>query len=200
MTYADFVEELQLVFKTLGIEYMVIGGGSALLQGMDNVTQDIDIYPRNDKDNKEKIIEALGILGFELTPKEIEEIRKGKDFIQYEEPFSLDLVFAPDGFESYDDAVRYKIEKDGMPCMSIEGIIRSKRAANRPKDRIAIPALIDFNHFLKKKESIRKKDNLFEIPEGYLISENQTLFRWSQNQKRSLTDKISRGIRRRSMK
>jgi hypothetical protein len=52
-----------------------------------------------------KLVNALVELGFQLTEQEQQEISRGKDFIQLRNgPFDLDLIFAPDGIERFDDA------------------------------------------------------------------------------------------------
>jgi hypothetical protein len=135
-----------------GVEYMFIGKGAAIVQGFSDATQDIDIYPRNDEENNRRLLAALGELGFELGGVVREEILRGKVFIQIRGPFDLDLVFAPDGFESYVEAMKFKIEADGCPVLSIEGIIRSKRAAGRMKDRESLRRLELFREYLDAKK------------------------------------------------
>jgi hypothetical protein len=50
-------------------------------------------------------VQALHDLGFQVTEQQAEEIRRGKDFVQLKSgPFDLDLVFAPDGIEKFEDA------------------------------------------------------------------------------------------------
>ena len=50
---------------------------------------------------------------------EQEEIRRGKDFIQLRNgPFDLDLIFAPDGIERFDDAWKRRVEKHGFHASS----------------------------------------------------------------------------------
>ena len=71
-----------------------------------------------------------------LLYAEQEEIRRGKDFIQLRNgPFDLDLIFAPDGIERFDDAWKRRVEKHGFPFANIDGIIGSKQAANRQKGK-----------------------------------------------------------------
>ena len=92
---------------------------------------------------------ALLELGFELTEGEAEEIRRGKDFVQLKNgPFDLDLVFAPDGIETFEKAWRRRIDVDGFPvCHPDDNIIASKRAANRAKDRESLPRLMAFREY-----------------------------------------------------
>jgi hypothetical protein len=52
--------------------------------------------------------------------RQAEEIRDacsaGKDFVQLKNgPFDLDLVFAPDGIETFTDAWNRRVEVEGFP-------------------------------------------------------------------------------------
>jgi hypothetical protein len=88
--------------------------------------------------------------------KEQEEIEKGKDFIQIREgPFDLDLIFAPDGIETFKEAYQRSVEIEGIPVCHIDDIIRSKEATGRIKDRESLPRLKAFRDWwLKNKQSI----------------------------------------------
>ena len=141
-----------------GVEYMVIGKGAAVLQGYSGTTQDIDIYPSKEPANRERLLSALRDLGFEfdrlvegVLRSPAKEVLDGKDFIQLKGPFDLDVVYAPDGFNSYEEAIRFKTEVDGFPVLSIEGIIKTKEAAGRKKDLNDIDDLKLFAAWLKKE-------------------------------------------------
>ena len=57
---------------------------------------------------------ALRELGFAITSAQREEIVRGKDFVQLKDgPFDLDLVFAPDGIERFEDAFGRRVEVEG---------------------------------------------------------------------------------------
>lgn len=92
-------------------------------------------------------------LEFGLDSKLEEAIKAGKDFIQIRGgPFPLDIVFAPDGIESFDKAEKRKtLIDDKFPCASIEDIIESKRAAKRERDMEELPRLEAFKNELKKR-------------------------------------------------
>jgi hypothetical protein len=58
----------------------------------------------------------------------------------------LDLAFEPAGTGGYDDLAPRAVQSDlgdglVVPLASLEDIIRSKEAANRDKDRMALPTL-----------------------------------------------------------
>ena len=75
-------------------------------------------------------------------------IQRGKDFVQLKNgPFDLDLVFAPDGIERFDDAWQRRVEVEGFPVCHLDDIIASKVAANRAKDRESIARLRAFREY-----------------------------------------------------
>jgi hypothetical protein len=91
---------------------------------------------------------ALRGLGFELTDPQADEIRRGKDFVQPKNgPFDLDLVFAPDGIETFADAWRRRVEVQGFPVCHPDDIIRGREAANRVKDHESLPRLRAFREY-----------------------------------------------------
>ena len=80
------------------------------------------------------------------------DVRRGKDFVQLKNgPFDLDLVFAPDGIETFGQAWARHVDVDGFPVCHPDDIIESKRAANRTKDRESLPRLIAFRDYWKSR-------------------------------------------------
>jgi len=149
--------KLRQVLSRHNVEYMFIGKGAAILQGFPDTTQDIDIYPRKDAQNNRSLVAALKELGFEINSRTEKEILKGKDFIQLRgEPFDMDVVFAPDGFDSFEEAKKYQVTIDGYPALSVDGIIRTKRAAGREKDRASLPQLLSFKEYLDERGRRKK--------------------------------------------
>ena len=91
---------------------------------------------------------ALLELGFALTAEQVNEIVRGKDFIQLKNgPFDLDLVFAPDGIERFEDVWHRRVDVEGFPVCHPDDIIASKQAANRAKDRESLPRLLSFRDY-----------------------------------------------------
>lgn len=146
-------QEVGRVFKTHGVKYLFFGKSGAILLGYSDTTQDVDLYLDQHRENCEKVVVALLELGFQLTQKEQEEIRRGKDFIQLRNgPFDLDLIFAPDGIERFEDAWKRHVERHGLPIANIDDIIASKQAANRQRDRESLPRLLSFKKWLEKNK------------------------------------------------
>jgi hypothetical protein len=148
------ISKLAEVFSKYGVEYIFIGKGAAILYGYPGTTQDIDIFPKKSEENCRKIINALKELGFEINDELEKAILSGKDFIQIRGgPFPLDIIFAPDGIESYDEAKKRSKLIDGkFPCASIDDIIASKKAAGRKRDKEELLRLEAFREYIKNQE------------------------------------------------
>ncbi len=145
-------ERLAEVFNRWQVEYLFIGKSGAIFYGYPETTQDADIFPNKSPESGAKLIGALRELGYELTPEIEGDLIAGKDFVQLRNgPFDLDLVFAPDGIETFAEAKsRAVIIDHRFPIASLDDIIASKRAANRRKDRESLPRLEAFRDYLRK--------------------------------------------------
>ncbi len=141
-------EEIRDAFSRHGVRYLFIGKSGAILLGYPDTTQDADLYLAKDPGNGEALVAALRELGFSLTSEQAAEIVRGKDFVQLKNgPFDLDLVFAPDGIERFEDAYKRHVEVDGFPVCHIDDIIASKQASGRAKDRESLPRLKAFREY-----------------------------------------------------
>jgi len=82
---------------------------------------------------------------------QVAEILRGKDFVQLKDgPFDLDLIFAPDGIERFEDAWQRRVDVEGLPVCHPDDIIASKRAAGRAKDQESLPRLIAFRDYWER--------------------------------------------------
>jgi hypothetical protein len=139
------------VFARHHVEYMFIGKGGAIILGYPAATQDVDLFPKKSRQNGQNIVEALRELEFELDDSVEKNIIDGVDFVQLKTgPFDLDLVFAPDGIESFEAARERMIVIDSFPVANIRDIIASKKASGREKDHVDLPLLEDFQEELEK--------------------------------------------------
>jgi hypothetical protein len=74
-----------------------------------------------------------------------------KDFVQIKTgPFDVDLVFAPDGIESFEAARARGVTVDIFKVADIRDIIASKRASNRERDLVDLPLLEAFQDEYEK--------------------------------------------------
>lgn len=135
-------QEVATAFAATGVEYLFIGKGAAILLGFPGTTQDVDVFPAKDADNGRRLVTAVRQLGFTIDDTVERDIVAGKDFIQLTNgPFDLDIVFAPDGIDSYAEAKRRSVTEGIFPVANIRDIIASKKASNRMKDRLDLHLL-----------------------------------------------------------
>ncbi len=148
--------EVRDIFKRHRVRYLFIGKSGAILLGFPDTTQDADLFLDKSSANCIALVGALRELGFALSEQQAAEIRHGKDFVQLKNgPFDLDLVFAPDGIEHFDDAWKRRIEVENFPVCHIDDIIASKAATNRVKDRESLPRLRSFREYWVQHQTDR---------------------------------------------
>jgi hypothetical protein len=141
-------EEIRDAFNKHGVRYLFIGKSGAILLGFPDTTQDADIFPEKSPENGRAIVAALRDLKFTLSSEHAAEIERGKDFVQLKDgPFDVDLVFAPDGIERFEDAWHRRIEVNGFHVCHIDDIISSKEASRRTKDLESLPRLRSFRDY-----------------------------------------------------
>jgi hypothetical protein len=145
-------EEVRDALARHGVRYLFIGKSGAILLGFPDTTQDADLFVEKSPDNARALVQALQAMGFGLTDREAAEIERGKDFVQLRNgPFDLDLVFAPDGIERFDDAWSRRVMIEGFPVCHIDDIIASKEAARRAKDLESLPRLRAFREYWRSR-------------------------------------------------
>jgi hypothetical protein len=147
-------EEIRDALSRRGVRYLFLGKSGAILLGFPDTTQDADLFVARGPENGRALVAALRDLGFALSASQAAEIERGKDFVQLKDgPFDLDLVFAPDGIETFDQAWRRHVEVEGFPVCHLDDIIASKEAANRVRDREALPRLRAFRDYWLRKRT-----------------------------------------------
>ncbi len=138
-------QEIARAFNDKGVDYLFIGKSGAILLGFPGTTQDVDIFPARSAENGRRIVAALRHIGFDI-PRGLEtEILAGKDFVQIKTgPFDVDLVFAPDGITSFEEAKARGLREGVFPVANLRDIIASKSASGRQKDQLDLPLLESF--------------------------------------------------------
>lgn len=138
-----------------GVDFVVIGGLAGVLHGSPATTNDADIVPRRDHDNLDRLAAALRELHALIRTDAVPEglsFDCSADFLDHVELVNLqtdagdlDVTHRPAGSAGYDElavnAVVYPVGAFDIKVASLDDVIRSKRVANRDKDRLTLPIL-----------------------------------------------------------
>jgi hypothetical protein len=147
-------EEIARAFRDEGVDYLFIGKSGAILLGYPASTQDVDVFPARSAVNGRRIVTALRKAGFDIGPELEREIIAGKDFVQIKTgPFDVDLVFAPDGIASFEEAKSRSVTEGIFRVAHPRDIIASKRASGRQKDQVDLPLLESFRVEYEKRHA-----------------------------------------------
>ena len=137
--------ELAEAFADEEIEYLFLGKAGAILLGYPGTTMDVDIFAPKNRENAIKCVRAMRKLGFEIDSNTESALIEGKDFVQIKDgPFDVDIVHAPDGIDSFEEAYQRKLDEGIYPVANLKDIIASKKASNRRKDWLDMDLLEAF--------------------------------------------------------
>jgi len=142
---AEFLKEL----VRHKVDFMIVGLSAAALQGAPVVTQDVDLWFRD-----------LGDTGIEEALKKV----KGS----YVSPVGtnppmfvgtavklFDIVLQMHGLGPFEKEIihclRISLGRQRVPVLSLDRIIKSKKAAGRPKDKLVLPVLADTLTVIKER-------------------------------------------------
>jgi len=150
---ASFFEEIVERLIAQQVEFVVVGGMSAVLHGASIITQDLDLCFRRTPQNIARLVAALKPLNPRLRdfPPDLpfffdeRAIQLGTSFTFLIRDESLDLLTEMDAIGGYDqiigDAEEMAVGNFTVKVLALEKLIATKTAANRPKDRWALPVL-----------------------------------------------------------
>jgi hypothetical protein len=135
------------------VRFVIIGGAAAAAQGTTYPTYDLDICYDRGRNNIERLAEALepfhprlrGVRDDLPFCLDAATIAHGMNFTLTTDVGDIDLFGEVGGIGGYNDvkALSVTLVLFGFQCavLSLEGLIRSKRAAARPKDLLTLPEL-----------------------------------------------------------
>jgi predicted nucleotidyltransferase len=147
--------DLQKLLKALHqeqVEFVIIGGLAAVLQGSAYVTADFDLCYSRKRDNLEKLAHALSpfhplLRAPDPVPFRLDfsALRSGMNFTLTTDVGDVDILGEVTGIGSYQqvEAVSEVMEIFGVNCkvLTLEGLIKAKRALARAKDLRILPEL-----------------------------------------------------------
>jgi predicted nucleotidyltransferase len=134
------------------VEFIVVGGVAAILEGAPISTFDLDIMHRREEANYSRLLEALTALdavyldpaGRTIRP-DLGKLRSFRLHRLITSAGPLDLLTEIDPGWTYDDlaeqTVTYEVDGLSVRVVQLEIVIQSKRQAHRDKDKAALPVL-----------------------------------------------------------
>ena len=131
------------------MDYVLIGALGARMHGFPRVTADADITPVRDPANLKRLSAALRELEAKIYTEAVPEglafdctpqmLARADTWNLVTRAGRLDLAFTPSGTKGYDDlasgATHFAVFDADLAVARLEDIMRSKAAADRPKDR-----------------------------------------------------------------
>lgn len=131
------------------VEFCVIGAVAAWLQGNPTVTLDLDVMPRREIDNADRLAEALKELGARRRGDDTAADLEGADFLGSQtqhfdtDAGPLDVVPHAAAIGAYEDVatIELTLGEISVRVLTLDEVIASKEKLGRPKDTAALPAL-----------------------------------------------------------
>lgn len=145
-----FDEDLLSFWKSLAdnqVTYLMVGGFAVTMHGYARSTEDVDIWIKDDQENRVRLGKAMVIYGYdELSWEEMQFVPGWTNFY-IGNGIVLDILIDMKGLEVYtfDECLQIAtiatIEKMQVPFLHINQLIANKKAVNRPKDQIDVMEL-----------------------------------------------------------
>jgi hypothetical protein len=136
-----------------GVDFVLIGGWSAILHGSSNLTNDLDVSFSRQSDNLKRLVTALA--PFHPRPRDLPPglpfvwdnvtLRNGTVFTLTTDLGDIDLLAEVAGIGDFTEVKRNSIKAQAFDrevwTLDLPALIRAKRAAGREKDLRVLPEL-----------------------------------------------------------
>ncbi len=138
-----FLVQLLEALQAADLEAIVVGSTAAILQGVPILTEDVDLLIRDTQRNREKI-ERLGAALGAARPVQISPLSPTLRLVGAD--VDVDILFDElSGGLSFASirsrSLAVPVGEQVATVAALDDVIRSKRAADRPKDRAQLPML-----------------------------------------------------------
>lgn len=135
--HSDFEEFLRLL-REESVEFVVVGGYAVAFHGYVRATNDMDLFFRNTAENIRRIRIALERFGFSTPESSIREFGEADTIIRMGvPPVQIELINTISGL-AFDEVWERRVEDlyGDVPVfyISLQDLLRNKKAAGRPKD------------------------------------------------------------------
>ena len=140
-------------FCSEGVEFVIIGGLAATLHGSAYITTDVDFCYNRSPQNLDRLARALTAIHATLRGAppdlpfrpDVSTLRAGLNFTFVTDLGDIDMFGEVIGFGSFSEVVKDAEELSlfgfTVRILTLNGLIRAKRAAGRRKDLTIVPEL-----------------------------------------------------------
>ena len=137
-----------------GVEFIIVGGVAAVLQGVPITTTDLDIVHRRTPENVARLLELLlkldATMRYDMARRGLRptgEMLAGRGQINLSTSLGpIDPLCELDAGQGYDELLPHtvSVRDEGrlLHVLDLPTLIAAKTKAGRPKDRIVLPILI----------------------------------------------------------
>jgi predicted nucleotidyltransferase len=159
----DFVEILRMLAEH-GVEFIVVGGIAAVMQGAAVATFDLDLVHSRKPENVERLLKALEALEARYRTPGAENLKPTRSHLESEghqllmtRSGHLDLLGVIGSNRGYDELLPLSIKQEvaGMKVrvLRLEAVIETKQETGGDKDRAMLPLL---QRTLEEKKKLEK--------------------------------------------
>lgn len=140
------------VLRAHEVDFLIVGGVAAQLEGAPVVTFDLDVLFDKAPANLDRLLAALGELRAHYRDPAGRRIEPDRSRLETQRLHllltdlgALDLLAEIGSEQTYGDlesrAVRYRLDDTEVRVLELEAVIETKAHANREKDRAVLPTL-----------------------------------------------------------
>lgn len=138
-----------------GVDFIVVGGYAVIYHGYVRATGDMDLWIRPSNGNKEKFINALGIM--DMNPDDLEHIRR-MDFTNTivlhfgDPPEKIDFLTHMIGLDfdkAFERRTFINFQNYKVPVLYLDDLVINKLLSDRGKDQADVEELQKINRLKK---------------------------------------------------
>jgi hypothetical protein len=156
----DFHLRLISIFNQYKLDYLVVGGHAVNIHGYLRASDDFDIWLHNTTANLARFRLVLKQIGLdkERIYELVHTLARPNDRSVYRfniEGYNIDFMLALAGIDDFEitlkNAVIVTLAEQQIPFISLEDLIRAKKASNRLKDQLDVEMLLKIQELKENK-------------------------------------------------
>jgi len=131
-------KDLISIFIEEKVQFLLVGGYAVGLHGHPRVTKDLDLWICANSKNAPLVVESLAKFGAPMQDISAQDFEREGTIIQIGvEPVRIDLITKVAGInfeEAIQNVIIMKIENLDIPTISLQDLIKNKKASGRHRD------------------------------------------------------------------